>query len=753
MTGWLANHFFNPAFVAGGMCLIASPILIHLINRMRYRRVRFAAMEFLLQSQQRNQRRLLLEQFLLLLMRILIVLGLVLLISRLILDPAQISVFRGAQSHHVVLIDDSLSMRDRWAETNGFARAIDIVSQLAAGGAQQPNTQKLTLIRLSQPDKPFFTERSVNEDFVKELAAKLDPQSFKCSHQSLDLANGLAAAKKLLADEKASVQHLHVISDFRERDWRDQKAIGSAIEELTQSGVSVNLVRSVPEAHENLAVTDLTGDTHVAAVDVPLRMQVTVRNFGSQVATDVRLSVYDNSEKLPTSIVFERIEPQSEVIHEFEVRFATPASHKLRVALDADALSEDNTRSLAIDVQRTVSVMIVDGDPAGEDGSYIADAIAADPRATGYSASVENVEAIRRRSLEGYACIYLLNVPELPADSIDALESFVASGGGLAWFVGDSIRPTHYNEALYRKGEGLFPVPLDGAPKELAVDNSNPQADLVSTSHPLFRIFEGNDNALIKLVRIFEFFPTAKDWVRDDQKRKDKVQTIATLRSRDPLVLEHSFGKGRIVTCLTTAQPEWNNWATDNSFVVVQLELVKYLARSDRNPEQRIVGDPIVLSLDPGEYSDTVEILSPGDEGDRTTRIQASPENGPTETTDSGASFSKSLRLNATYRDTDMPGIYTIRLLRQSQVGEDRPIAFNTFPDEGNLALISTTDLRKRIGNASGVTIQEYGKLDWVEGREAGAEIRQWLIWFLFVVLIAEQALAYRLSYHPPAKA
>ena len=73
MNAWLANHFFNPTFVAGGACLIAAPIIIHLINRMRYKRVRFAAMEFLLASQQRNRRRLLLEQLLLLLLRILIV--------------------------------------------------------------------------------------------------------------------------------------------------------------------------------------------------------------------------------------------------------------------------------------------------------------------------------------------------------------------------------------------------------------------------------------------------------------------------------------------------------------------------------------------------------------------------------------------------------------------------------------------------------------------------------------------------------
>ncbi len=751
MTAWLANHFFNPAFIAGGACLVASPIVIHLINRMRYRRVRFAAMEFLLQSQQRNQRRLLLEQLLLLLMRILIVIGIVMLISRLILDPAQMSVFRGAQSHHVILIDDSLSMRDRWGETSAFAEAVSVVNRIAMGGAQQPNTQKLTLVRLSQPDRPLFSERNVNDDFVTELSSRLDAQSFKCTHQGLDLTTGLTASGKLLANDRGTIRHLHVISDFRERDWQDQKAIASAIEGLTATGVTVNLVRAVPETHSNLGVTELTGDTQVAAVDVPLRMRLSVRNFGFQLATDVRLSIFDNNEKLPASVVFEKIEPQTEVTHDFEVRLTTPTAHKLRVSLDADSLAEDNVRSLAIDVPKTIPVLIVDGDPAGEDGSYIADAIAADPKATGYGAIVENIEYLRRRPLDGFSCIYLLNVPELPADSIDALERYVAGGGGLAWFVGDSIRPAHYNDALYRNGTGLFPVPLDMAPRELIVDPTNPGSDLLASGHPLFRIFAGEDNALIKLVRIFQFFPVARDWVRDDQLRKDRVHTIASIRSRDPIILERPFGKGRVIACLTTAQPDWNNWATDNSFVVVQLELVKYLARTDHNPERRTVGEPISVTLDPAEYTESVEILTPGDEGDRTIRLQAAPEKSDDPSTESSKTTKQPLRLHARFSDTDEPGVYTVRLLRQSQVNEDRLIAYNPPASEGDLVIASTSDLRKRLGSSAGVSIQEFGQLDWVEGREAGSEIRQWLIWTLFILLVLEQTLAYRLGYHPPA--
>jgi hypothetical protein len=163
-----------------------------------------------------------------------------------------------------------------------------------------------------------------------------------------------------------------------------------------------------------------------------------------------------------------------------------------------------------------------------------------------------------------------------------------------------------------------------------------------------------------------------------------------------------------------------------------------------------------VLSLDPAEYSEAVEILTPGDEGDRTTRLQASPEKADDDSipnpsdTESASQGKKPLRLGAMFRDTDEPGVYTIRLLRQSQVSEDRLIAYNLAPAEGDLTLASTADLRTRLGNATGVSIQEFGQLDWVEGKEAGAEIRHWLLWGLLLLFLLEQGLAYRLSYHPP---
>src|ERR1700726_3247656 len=102
--------FLNPWYMVAGGAMVSSPILIHLINRMRFKRIRWAAMEFLLKSQKRNRRRLIIEQLILLFLRILLVLLAAFLVARFV----QAGLSTGQGTMHVVILDDSLSMSDRW---------------------------------------------------------------------------------------------------------------------------------------------------------------------------------------------------------------------------------------------------------------------------------------------------------------------------------------------------------------------------------------------------------------------------------------------------------------------------------------------------------------------------------------------------------------------------------------------------------------------------------------------------------------
>src|SRR5215218_9162040 len=108
----LAVGFATPAFALAGALLASIPIIIHFLNRRRFKTVKWAAMEYLLQAMRKNRRRLKFEQWLLLAMRCLLILMMGLALARPIgCENSTIASLGGQRTAlHVFVIDNSYSM-------------------------------------------------------------------------------------------------------------------------------------------------------------------------------------------------------------------------------------------------------------------------------------------------------------------------------------------------------------------------------------------------------------------------------------------------------------------------------------------------------------------------------------------------------------------------------------------------------------------------------------------------------------------
>ena len=104
--------FVTPAFFVAGILLAAIPIIIHILNRRRFKTVQWAAMEFLLKALRKNRRRLRFEQWLLLAVRCCVLLLLGLALSRPVgcQDTTIASIAGQRAGLHVFVIDNSYSM-------------------------------------------------------------------------------------------------------------------------------------------------------------------------------------------------------------------------------------------------------------------------------------------------------------------------------------------------------------------------------------------------------------------------------------------------------------------------------------------------------------------------------------------------------------------------------------------------------------------------------------------------------------------
>src|SRR6476619_555198 len=110
----LSSWLVHPGLLVAGVAAVLLPILIHLLNKRKFRVVDWAAMEFLLDADKKNRRRIRLENMILLLLRCLAVLLIGLLVARPFLPTSVTAgLIDAAQFERIVLLDDSLSMQAR----------------------------------------------------------------------------------------------------------------------------------------------------------------------------------------------------------------------------------------------------------------------------------------------------------------------------------------------------------------------------------------------------------------------------------------------------------------------------------------------------------------------------------------------------------------------------------------------------------------------------------------------------------------
>ena len=109
--------------MAIGAGLVSLPIIIHLLNRRRFKRVDWAAMGFLLEASRINRRRIQLQDLLLLLMRCLAVLLIGALIARPFFTQDSGGDLRSGRFERVVILDDSPSMDSVESGATPFSRA------------------------------------------------------------------------------------------------------------------------------------------------------------------------------------------------------------------------------------------------------------------------------------------------------------------------------------------------------------------------------------------------------------------------------------------------------------------------------------------------------------------------------------------------------------------------------------------------------------------------------------------------------
>jgi hypothetical protein len=296
-------QFVHPLLLWGAAAA-AVPVIIHLIHRRRFRRQRWAAMEWLLQAAKQNQKRLQMENLLLLLVRTLAVLLLALAIARPTFSDAPLLIGPARATHLYVVLDNSGSMAAKSGTRTSFDDAVTAVSSLVAGlGDTDPVSLVLTNDNWGgdarRSGRPRMVLRATGDHAtVRRRLAELKPAPARA-----DLPEALKLLEESVPSSGGEERKVAIVSDLQEVSLSPRRADGSSEDPMRQTLLRLRdkgcEVLVVPAGRDvaNVALTAIrpTEDRDVVQGSTAI-FQAEVRNYSDRPQkVEVRFTVDDES--------------------------------------------------------------------------------------------------------------------------------------------------------------------------------------------------------------------------------------------------------------------------------------------------------------------------------------------------------------------------------------------------------------------------------------------------------------------------
>jgi hypothetical protein len=702
-----------------GTLLGVIPIIIHLLNRRRFRRVQWAPMRYLKLTIQRNRRRIQIEELLLLLVRIALPVLLFVLLARPLLNPTGLENWLGGAGRvsHVFLIDDSLSMGYAADGQVAFHRAREVAGALLAATRAG---DRCTLVTTSAPAAPVFQE--VEGARREELAG--DALSLAQTETHAAWPAVLGAVDGVLQSCTYPTRELTIVTDLRKAGW--DAGVSALASRWADQDVHVRVVDVGADETANISLESLTPLDRTILAGAESRWEALVRNASPRLFTGAKgvLRVDDR----PTELVLPEIAPGQLVKVPLSVRFPGSGMHDLSLQIPDDALPGDNQRWAAVPVKDSLLIRLVDGEPSTEPFGSEVDYLAA-PLSIGVGdADAWRVEVVQEDDfmsprVEPADVLILANVAAPTVDQANRLAGMVKAGMGLMVFTGPKLDTGLYNELLFKSGERLLPCSLkaqvDGEIRGVFVEQVRPS--------PLEKLLDLKPSALER-VSVRQIMGV------EEGPEEAKVRVLARWNDipRSPAVIERVVGDGRVLLWTTTADRAGSEWPIEPSFVLAVREAVRGTARPTTNTHTVSAGEHPRKIIRSNQQVSSVLLSLPGS-GEpvalRAIPLAAGPKDelGPA--------------LAVDLRDTRRAGLYRLAW-EEGPLGTQKDL-FAANPDRREIELdrIAAKDLKAMLEPLKVEVTSAKG-----EGLDAfsstGQEIWHQLAWGLLALLILEPILA-----------
>jgi hypothetical protein len=558
--------FLNPAILFG-LFAASIPVIIHLFNLRKLKKIEFSTLQFLKELQKNKIRKIKLKQWLLLALRVLMILCIVIAFAR----PTLVGVSIGgttsaAKTTAVFILDDTFSMSVIDENGSYFNQAKETIKDLLT---QFEEGDEVGLILVSHQPEEIELTSNLNK-FKNEV------DGITISSASGKLNNAIIKAAEVMGNEKNFNKEIYLFSDFQKGRLASEVEIIDLKEQL---GEQVRLYSFDYSGKEitNFGINDLKINTQIFEKDKPVKLEAVVKNYSERAKDNLVVSLFINGERsAQQSVSFKPGETKSINLEAPVKNYGTSDAF---VEIEEDDLLDDNIRYTSFSIPQKISVLILDDNL---DDTKLIDAALKSVSESGYfDITIKKTEQISGLQLNNSQVIILLS--DNFGNASVKLNQFLSSGKGIIIFPSSETDATGFNSSLSSIGISSSGI-LVKMEKTQSIHFSE-----TDFNHPLFEnIFMDEKKKQIESPEIYSYFKINPG---------GKGKSIITLEDESSFLSEYSISDGKVLFFGVSPVFSWSDFPIKGIFAPLITKSVMFLVSGNSVDGKYIAGELMNINV------------------------------------------------------------------------------------------------------------------------------------------------------------
>ncbi len=574
--------FLNPAILFG-LLAASIPVIIHLFNLRKLKKIEFSTLTFLKELQKNKIRKIKLKQWILLALRVLIILFVVMAFARPALQSIQIGgTTSAAKTTAIFILDDTFSMSVVDQKGSYFNQAKEIIKQVLSQ-LQEGDEVGLILVSNTKAESKLTSNLS---EFIKNI------DQLDLSFASADLNSSITRASQIISESKNFNKEIYVLSDFQKNKITKEN-LSNDLSELLNESIRLYSFDLSDKDVFNLSVDELKINNQIFEKDKHVSFSITISNNSKQDVSSAVVSLFINDERASQKS-FDVSAGQSTIV-EIE---AIPKSNgfiDVVAEIETDEIEQDNKRFASLFIPEKILVGLFAENV--NDFSFVDLALQTAGEGK-YEIERKSVNQLTSQQLNKYQTI-IISANSIPS-GIEQLKNFVQNGGGVILFPSSNSDAVKINQLYSQLGLSInasFVGKVNAIELKIKFDKTD-------FNHPVFQnIFQNDDKKKYESPELNAYY-----------KLTSSGNQIISLVDGSSFLSEYKIGNGKIFIFNSSPVLSWSDFPIKSIFAPLMNKSVAYLSSKERDENIFLAGDEVNINLKNTNVSQ-IKILKP-DESD-----------------------------------------------------------------------------------------------------------------------------------------